>query len=460
MTSPSLRLRLTLWYTLALVCVMGVFGADVLWGQGRVGVRRVDRELSGVTASVADVVAAAVRTAPASADAEADAIRTLPLPGTAVAIFDAEGRMLASHWTGPDLPAAQLESGAAGRAAWTVGTPAGPWRVHRDVRLVGSTTRVVLAAQSLAEVRRAQHEVFEAMEVAIPLMLLLAGGGGWWLATVGLRPIAEMAQRATQVPVNGDASLGHTERTDELGQFARAFDGLLDRLRQALRTQQQFMADASHELRTPVSVVRAASDVALSREHRTEAEYRETLGIVGDEARRLSRLVDHMLTLARADGGAYPLQPVDLYLDDLLAECCRTLQPVADERRVAVVRGAWPEAPVRGDEDLLRQLLLNVLQNALQHTPCGGSVRVEMEEARGCLNVRIADTGPGIAAADRERIFDRFVQVDRARRGAGSGLGLPIARWIAEAHRGSLVLESSGSSGSTFLVTLPATPAA
>jgi signal transduction histidine kinase len=216
------------------------------------------------------------------------------------------------------------------------------------------------------------------------------------------------------------------------------------------------MADASHELRTPVSVARVSAEVALSREHRDEGEYREALTIVAGEAQRLSRLVDDMLVLARADAGGYPLRPVDLYLDEVVADCRRAVDVLAVERGVIIRAATSPEIPFRGDEELLRRLVLNVLQNAVQHTPAGGAVAVELLRDPGTVRIRVSDEGAGILPDDQRRIFDRFVQLDAARRGLGTGLGLPIARWIAEAHSGTLVLEQSGPGGSTFCVQLPA----
>jgi signal transduction histidine kinase len=263
-----------------------------------------------------------------------------------------------------------------------------------------------------------------------------------------------MARQATHITTTGSETLGAAARRDELGAFAAAFNGLLTRLRDALRTQRQFMADASHELRTPVSVVRTATDVALSRPARDEGEYRETLAIVGTQARRLSRLVESMLVLARADAGGYPVQHVELYLDEIVTECCRAVAMLCEERGVTIHGGPWPETPFSGDEDLLRQLVLNVLQNAVQHTPPGGTVAVDLTNTAGAVTIAISDSGPGIPAADRNRIFERFVRLDSARTGSGAGLGLPIARWIAEAHGGALVLADSGPQGSTFRIGL------
>jgi two-component system, OmpR family, sensor kinase len=245
-------------------------------------------------------------------------------------------------------------------------------------------------------------------------VLLIAGAGGLYLASIGLQPITT-----------------------------------------ALRLQRQFMADASHELRTPVSIVRVSADVALSRDHRGEGEYREALAIVGGQAQRLSRLVDDMLVLARADAGGYPLRSVELYFDELVAECRRAVEVLATERGVTIRSGDAVEVPMRGDEDLLRRLVLNILQNAVQHSPPGGDVEVQLAGEHGRARLRISDHGPGIPVADQTRIFDRFVQLDASRRGQGTGLGLPIARWIAEAHRGTLVLETSGPAGTTFAVVLP-----
>jgi two-component system OmpR family sensor kinase len=450
----SLRAWLTLWYTLALLVVLCLFGANVLWQQRRIGIRRVDRELDALTATLANVMKDELGEQDDPAIAATEATATVTAPGRAVAILDAQGRALAARWRGLALRE-PLPVGGAEPSVRTIETAAGAWRVHARPRAFGNRTLVLLTASPMADVLREQHEVQEALLVGIPIVLLLAGAGGLWLASIGLRPIAEMARRAARIPPTGLEDLGQTRRTDELGQLATAFNGLVARLRAALQTQRQFMADASHELRTPVSVVRATSDVMLSRDHRDEAEYREAIAIVGGQSRRLGRLVEDMLVLARADAGGYPLRPVDLYLDEVVADCRRAVDVLATERGVTIRSGGSPDIPYRGDEDLLRRLVLNVLQNAVQHTPAGGSVAVDIRQEAAAVSIRVSDEGPGIPAGDQQRIFDRFVQLDAARRAQGTGLGLPIARWIAEAHRGTLVLERSDGRGSTFCVSLP-----
>jgi two-component system OmpR family sensor kinase len=442
MKTLSLRLRLTLWYTVVLVVVLGAFALGVVWMQGRIGVRNVDRELADAQATAVKIVGNELEEQASLAAAAAEAADTLGAGNLAIAVFDGNGATLSSRTAG--LPLASIDE-------------PGGWRVLTRDHAIGDTRLRILVAMPLAGIRREQREVREAMLIAIPILLALAGAGGWWLASVGLAPITAMAGRAVRLPLSGSDDLGEPARGDELGQLTRAFNGLVARLRAALQTQRQFMADASHELRTPVSIIRSAAEVGLSRERRDEADYRETLAIARDQARRLTRLVEDMLVLARADAGGYPIHPVELDLGEVVDDCRRAVKVLAAERGVTVQASAADrEIPFRGDEDLLRRLIINLLHNAIQHTGPGGSVGVKVASENGHVEIRVADGGPGIAETDRARIFDRFVRLDEARtgNGNGAGLGLPIAKWIAEAHGGTLTLETSTPTGSTFCATL------
>ena len=454
MTTLSLRARLTVWYTLALLIVLALGGAVILWQQGRLGLRRVDHGLDDLTMTAVNLMRDELNEDPVLASAARDVQSTVAAPGRAVAFLDARGQSVAATWNGLALPP-PLPTVQTGLRVWTAQTARGAWRVRAQPTAFGTETLVIVTATPLSDVLRERREVLEAMWVGIPGVLALAALGGLWLASVGLRPITEMARRAAEIPLSGVRDLGESGRADELGQLARAFNDLVARLRAALQTQRQFMADASHELRTPVSVIRSAADVTLARERRDESEYREALTIVGGEARRVGRLVEDMLVLARADAGGYPLQRVMLYLGELVAECRRTVDVLARERGVAVRSSLLPEVSVVGDGDLLRRMLLNIVQNAVQHTAPGGSVKVEVSSDGPAVTIDVRDEGCGISPDDRRRIFDRFVQLDPARHGSGAGLGLPIARWIAEAHGGSLDLASSGADGSIFRIVLP-----
>lgn len=268
----------------------------------------------------------------------------------------------------------------------------------------------------------------------------------------------------------GAASLGGSlpvaNPRDELGRLAAAFNELLSRLNAVFIQQRQFMADASHELRTPLSAVRAAADVTLQRPHREEAEYREALGLVGDHARRLTRIVEDMFTLARADAGYQPLRPTRFYLDELLADVARAARLVAAPHGVTLEVTAPAESRVVADEDLLRRLVLNLIDNAVKHSPDGGAVRVDLSRLAHTYRLTVSDQGPGIPAESQSRVFERFYRVDEARsravsgeQGAGAGLGLSIARWVAEAHAGTLELvRSDPAAGTVFAATLPVGP--
>ena len=243
----------------------------------------------------------------------------------------------------------------------------------------------------------------------------------------------------------------------ELAHLAGSFNHVLDRLSSALTTQRRFMADASHELRTPVSIARTAAQVTLGQPRRDEAEYREALGVIAKQTSRLTRLVDDMLVLARADAGGYPIVQTQVRLDQLVAECVREFGAPAEDKNIALNADLHPTT-MTGDETLLRRMLSNLIGNGVTYTPSGGSIDVSLRATDGHLLLRVSDSGPGIPAEDRERVFERFVRLDPARAAGGSGLGLAIARWIAEAHEGTLRVESSSPSGSVFVASLRRNP--
>jgi signal transduction histidine kinase len=196
--------------------------------------------------------------------------------------------------------------------------------------------------------------------------------------------------------------------------------------------------------------------VALSQE-RSPAEYRESLTVVLDEARRLSRLVDDLLNLARADAGHVQLQAHDFYLNELLADCCRSVQGLAATRGLTIECLAGNDLQFTGDEQLLRRLVINLLDNAIRYTPRGGKVTASLEDGATSVRLRVSDTGIGIAPADAARVFERFYRAGeaRSRQDGGFGLGLAIVRWIAESHRGTVECTSQAGQGSVFTVNLP-----
>jgi signal transduction histidine kinase len=410
MSVLSIRMRLAAMYALTLLIALSVTAVAVLWQQERIGRRRVDRELDTLTATLANGLVEELREGHTPAEAAHSVEDLVPSGGHSVVIFDGRGAVLAARGAGPDPPIPSSDA----LVGDTITTATGTWRVRRRQEGTGANAVTLVAATPLTDVTREQRESREAMIVGIPIIFVLAAGGGMYLASVSVRPVAA-----------------------------------------ALESQRQFTADAAHELRTPVSVIRSTADVTLSRANRDVAEYREALTIVAGQAGRLGRLVQNMLVLARADAGVYPLQVVDLYFDELVADCRQAVETLSRDRGVTVHCEALPEIPYRGDEDLLRQMILNLLQNAVQHATPDSCVRVELHSDASRITLRITNTGTRIALADQARIFDRFVQLDASRRSEGAGLGLPIARWAADMHHGQVILEASDDIDTTFCAVLP-----
>jgi heavy metal sensor kinase len=437
-----------------LVCVLALFGAWVYVVESRLRLDDVDAELRRAAAAVAAGVDAEMEEEASLADAAPEAYKDFVTPGRMLSIHDAAGVRLA----GTGLPGIGIGAAPGAEAsASTVTSGGGEWRLVLLRHRHGAADYHVAVAEPLARFSAERAVLRRTLLVGIPLAVGLAAAGGWWIARRALRPVSLMVGQAREITHHTSGFRLRVPRPeDELGVLARAFNELLERLDGALRAQRRFMADASHELRTPVSVVRTAAEVALSRETRSEPEYREALAVVAEHARRLGRMVDEMLTLARADADGLRLEAADLYLDELLAQCVRDAGVLARERGVEVRGSPAPETPFRGDERLLRQMLMNLLDNAVRHTPAQGHVETLLAARDGLVEIAVKDEGTGVPSEDRERIFERFVRVDAARsRPGGAGLGLPIARCIAEAHGGTLALVDSGPSGSTFLVRLP-----
>jgi len=393
-------------------------------------------------------------------------------PNQAAAIFDAHGRLLEEK-TLPnnyraELPAVFLSSAEESRF-FTVPSKS----ANRDgVRVV--TRRVVASRENktyLIAVSQTIDPLAEELEflrsiflTAVPLALLLAALGGWFLARKSLRPVVAMSESARRISAERlEQRLPVANARDELGRLASTFNELLARLQESFVLQRQFMADASHELRTPLQVMRTAAEVTLEQSCREESEYREALAIINEQTRRLAKIVEDLFTLARADAGQRNLEPRDFYLDELVLEAARAAAVLAARKQVTVEFSQANEAPFRGDESLLRQMLLNLLDNAIKHTPAGGRVMLRLERVEADYFVTVADTGLGIPAEAQPHIFERFYRADKARLreangtgNGGAGLGLSIARYIAEAHDGSLMLQHSSQTGSAFRVFLPA----
>ncbi|MGA9799042.1 MAG: ATP-binding protein [Terriglobales bacterium] len=328
---------------------------------------------------------------------------------------------------------------------------------------IGGAEHTLLVLQSRQRQEEFLKSVLSAFALAIPLSIVLASGGGYFLACRSLSPVVEMGTQAGRIGAdNLHQRLQVTNAEDELGHLAQSFNSLLDRLDQSFEQQRRFMADASHELRTPVAILFGEADVALSQTSRSPEEYRESLDILRAEAERLKHIVEDLFTLARADAGQYPLTLTDFYLDELIMECSRSVRTLAAAKQITISCDTSKEMPIHADEALLRRMIVNLLDNAIKYTQPGGNVFVTWDVRDSQYRITVSDTGQGVPIELQSRIFERFFRVDKARSrsendSGGAGLGLSISRWIVQAHSGQLELTRSDTSGSTFTVFLPAT---
>ena len=463
----TIRARLTLWYATVLTGVLVAFGLGVYILLSRALHQRVDADLQSMIDITRTSLTHDAEEGQSRDDAAHTTVEELAGPQQALAIFDADGGLLAAAgWDDfkPRLPASPAD-------VFQVYTLPEDDDDDEHVRVATQRVRiaasgagyVVLAGQSLEPVEDELESLREILWYVVPVAVMVAGLGGWAIARHSLLPVSAMSRQARTITAQAlGARMPIVNPADELGGLAQSFNELLQRLEESFATQRRFMADASHELRTPIATSRTAVSVTLKQPHRDEAEYREALRIVEDQTWRLTRIVDDMLTLARADAGEYPLRIVSFYLDELVQDVARGARVLA--RAGARVEVSAPvETPFTGDEDLLRRMLLNLVDNALQHTPPSGEIRLALEQGNGAVRIIVSDNGPGIPIEAQAHIFERFYRADRARarrdatEGTGAGLGLAIAKWIAEAHQGRLVLVRSDSAGTTFEAVFPFT---
>lgn len=320
----------------------------------------------------------------------------------------------------------------------------------------------IVAAEPEANLDLALNSLRNALLLLLPLAILLSVGGGYVLARRALRPVMDMAQAVDQIHAGNLSKKIETPNPgDELGHLGAVFNRLLSRLDRSFEQEKQFMADASHELRTPLSVSLLAAQVALDRP-RSGEEYREALDTIRGQLERLARLVRNLLTLARSDAGGFNIKGTPCRLDELVLDAVRTGSVLARPKEIRLRIGDLSEAPVSADPELLRQMIVILLDNAIKYSPPRTTVNITLRDADGTCELDIQDQGCGIPPGQQHRIFDRFFRVEESRSrasGEGAGLGLPIAQLIARAHEGTLTLVESSPAGSTFRVRLPlATP--
>lgn len=332
----------------------------------------------------------------------------------------------------------------------------------------GANTRLLLVAMSTHRVTEVLELYRDGILLFLPLSLLLTALLSAWYVGRSLKPLADlterasaMAERVTSAGTGGGKPLwsplpaGRT--SDEIGRLAQTFNRLAERVEATLTQLRQFVTDASHQLRTPLTVLHGETELALA-EPRSPESYRNTLRLLEDELSKLSRMVEGLFTLSMADAGQLRLARDPLYLDEVLEETCQLVTPLAEARGITLERHLISDVPYRGDEVFLRQLFLIFLDNALKFSPASSAITVRLEKQDGFLAASFSDRGPGIAPEHLPHIFKRFFRVPRvgADETHSGGLGLAIAEAIAQCQGGSIDCRSAPGQGSTFTVRLPA----
>jgi two-component system, OmpR family, sensor kinase len=346
-------------------------------------------------------------------------------------------------------------------------------KVFETIRLEGQDVRVftravitndeflgfMQVARSLESQQDALGFLRRTLFIAGACLLVLAIGVAWLLAGLSLRPIERVTRAAREVGLSGrlDRRLAPVHSRDEIARLVDTFNHMMSRLEGAFTAQRRFVADASHELRTPLTTIRGNLELLRRTGAVQEPEMAEALGDVIGEAERMSRLVNGLLALARADAGQQ-LRLAPVRLDELVTSVYREAQALS--REVSVDLGTLVQVEVLGDADALKQLLLILVDNGIKYTPAGGTVTLEVRREEDKVAAVVRDTGQGISPEDLPHIFERFYRSPSARASGGTGLGLAIAHWIVDEHRGRIAVESTPNVGTTFSVYFPTVPAA
>ena len=457
----SIRIRFTLWYTGILVIVLGLFGL-IVWGALVFGLTsQVDQRLY----QTADQVLRQSNAIPLRNVTliSVPALETFQADDIYIQVIDHKGKV-----------------GAASQNLGRFDQPLDPEALG-DTQTITEVTRGaahlrVLSQPIITEDRQLLGHLQVGMRlnnvdlVKSLLLLTLASVGtfsvllsaGVVLLTVGraLRPIDSVTNAALQITRADDLSRRVPltgPPTDEVGRLVTAFNATLERLEKLFNSQRRFLADVSHELRTPLTAIRG--NVDIMRRMKDAPADRESLDAIQSESERMSRLVGDLLMLAQAESGNLPLSRNDMELDTLLLDVYQQARVLAGNK-LTVTLGEEDQARGYGDRDKIKQVLLNLVSNAIKYTALGGQVTLGLARVNGWARFTVADSGVGIPTDDLPHVFDRFYRVDKARtRGAGApggaGLGLSIAKWIAQAHGGRLEVSSQMGKGSCFSLWLP-----
>ncbi len=459
-------MRLTLWYALQLGLILVGFSGAIYLVLARALDSQIDSELARAAEQATHVLRWENHQITVQGSANGQEVSSLGERGLFIRVVNLDGQVIATNGPFPPLPLPSTTLQAARHGQPDYGTVTAPG-LETPVRIYtvpyqagGAVVGLVQVGQPLGALQAMLGTLVLILLLGIPATLLVAGASSLFLTNRALSPIDQITRRVQRIQVTDlQARLDLVLPDDEVGRLAQTFDALLTRLDEAFRRQRQFTADASHELRTPLAIIKGDIGVTLER-RRSADEYEQLLGGLDEEVDRLTRLVEDLLLLARADAGQPLLEREPVELVSLLCVVTDQVRALAAANAVTLAVHVPASLPVNGDTDKLLRLFLNLLDNAIKYTPPGGQVILRASQQAEQAQVEVVDSGPGIPPEQVAQIFERFYRADasRTRASGGAGLGLAIARWIAEAHGGGIEARSAVGGGTTFRVWLPACP--
>ncbi len=474
----SLRLQLAAWYTIAFAVLLLLTGAVFYQYLERSLEASVDTDLQlraqqigsslvlqNGTITLRDLTIAlpGLDTATHGADTTSSDVNQ----GTLVRLLDAHGRLLGETpaFLALRVPGSSVTQPLQGTPWQGTVLSTGDQEVRlysRTLTSAGKPVVVIQVGESLATLHTLLHQLVAALLVVGFLVLAACAAGSYWLAGRSFAPMKRLAETARKIQA-GDLHqrVPVPPVRDEMQYLAVTLNEMLDSLDESFSSQRRFVADASHELRTPVAVIRNKAEVALLRS-RSQDEYCTALHSIHAETERLSYLISDLLALARGDEGQARFEREAVRLDTLVEAVTANAQGLAEERGITLSMQVPQPVTLIGDEARLIQVLLNLLDNAIRYTNPGGHVHMSLRTSGAAAQLVVRDTGIGIAPEHLPHIFERFYRADPARRRTGgsssSGLGLSIVEWVVHAHGGAVAVESRVGRGSSFTVTLPLTP--
>jgi heavy metal sensor kinase len=456
MTLP-IRLRLTAWYFAVLAVVLSAFGVSAYLEMRHSIHKTVDEELQARAEGVHQLIERTI--ARGAEDDLQEGLREhteLRQGGALLQVSDEKGNWLYRSPIMDDYgvprPATLRK-----RPVDYLGKDI-PLRIWSEKVSVGGQSYLIQSAFEMDDFYEALHDFALLLFISIPSLLVCAAAGGYWISTRALAPVDQITQTARTISAQNLSSRLVVPKTrDELQRLSETLNGMLERLETAFKKITQFTADASHELRTPVAVMRTRAELSL-RKARSADEYREVIAEVLDELEKTSKLIEQLMFLARADSGAETLHFSATNVAEVLREACHQGSALAEAKQIAFEEQIPGDSMwIQGDASSLRRLFLILIDNAVKYTPASGQVEVSLQRNDGYAVAQVRDTGIGIAEVDLPSVFERFYRADKARtrESGGVGLGLSIGRWIAEVHAGTIEVQSSPGRGSIFQIRLP-----